>query len=247
MSSVNYEKKNIEEVEVISVGYKVAHSLNLVLFTLLAVTGAMLLFPDLMSWLSYAVGAPLASLLGNPYPVSIGEELARTSHRFLGELWGLFLIIYAIYLLAFKRIRVFDALKRPLGQQIREARALVDHYVFGKPLPNDVAENLERHNVLVAYMAIELVASILLLSISGVLMVYANILGLTIDEYRILLLLHDLGFYLGLIFIFAHLFAVLHPTNRPLLLAMFGYGKIPLSWAQRHMPKYLKYVKRSTT
>jgi formate dehydrogenase subunit gamma len=46
----------------------------------------MLLFPDLMSRLSYAVGAPLAASLGNPYPVSVGEELARTSHRFLADL-----------------------------------------------------------------------------------------------------------------------------------------------------------------
>ncbi|AEA12708.1 Formate dehydrogenase gamma subunit [Thermoproteus uzoniensis 768-20] len=239
MDSVNSEK----EIEVASLGYRLAHQINLVLITLLAVTGAMLLFPDLMSWLSYAVGAPLAAFLGNPYPVSVGEELARTSHRFLGELWGVFLIVYAIYLLAFRRIRVFDALKKPIGQQIREAKALAGHYIFGRPLPDDVARELERHNVLVAYMAVLLVLGILLLSASGVLMVYSSVLGLSEDVYRLLLFLHDLGFYITLLFIFAHLFAVLHPTNRPLLIAMFGQGKAAAEWVQKHMPKFLRHVK----
>ncbi len=241
MASVNNEK----EIEIASPGYRLAHGLNLVLITLLAITGAMLLFPELMSWLSYAVGAPLAAFLGSPYPTSVGEELARASHRFLGEIWGLFLIVYVIYLLAFRRIHVFDALRKPLGQQIREAKALANHYVFGKPLPDDVAKNLDRHNVLVAYMAIVLVVGIVLLSISGVLMVYSNYLGLSETVFRYMLLLHDLGFYLVLLFIFLHLFASLHPANRPLLSAMFGYGKVALEWAQKHMPNYLKHVKRS--
>ena len=240
MSSVNSEK---EEVEVASMGYRISHQINLVLITLLAITGSMLLFPGLMSWLSYAVGAPLAAFLGSPYPVSVGEELARTSHRFLADVWGVFLIVYAIYLLVFRRIHVFDALRKPLGDQIREARALADHYILGKPLPDDVASSLERHNVLVAYMTVVLVVGIVLLSASGVLMVYSTYLGLTEGSYRLLLLLHDLGFYLALLFIFAHLFAVLHPSNRPLLVAMFSYGRIPLEWARRHMPRYLRHVK----
>lgn len=241
MASINNEK----EIEVASLGYRLAHGLNLVLITLLAITGSMLLFPELMSWMSYAVGAPLAALLGSPYPVSVGEELARSSHRFLGEIWGVLLIVYAVYLLAFRRIHVFDALRKPLSQQIREAKALANHYVFGKPLPEDVAKSLERHNVLAAYITIVLVVGIVLLSISGVLLVYSNALGLSVAVFRDLLMLHDIGFYLVLLFIFFHLFAVLHPASRPLLNAMFGYGKVALEWAQRHMPNYLKHVKRS--
>ncbi|MEZ0248102.1 MAG: cytochrome b/b6 domain-containing protein, partial [Thermoproteus sp.] len=171
----------------------------------MAITGSLLLFPELMSWLSYAVGVPLAAAMGVSNPVSIGEELARTSHRFLGVIYGLFLIVYAIYLLAFRRIRAFDALKKPLGKQIREASALLRHYTTGEPLPDDVASELERHNVLVAYMVIILVLGLVLLSISGVLLAYSDALSLTIGQYRILLLLHDLGFYLSLIFVFLHL------------------------------------------
>ncbi|MGC8582931.1 MAG: hypothetical protein ACP5KY_03630 [Thermoproteus sp.] len=70
-----------------------------------------------------------------------------------------------------------------------------------------MARELERHSVLVAYMAVLPVLGILPPSASGVLMVYSSALGLSEDVYRLLLLLHDLGFYLTLLFIFAHLFA----------------------------------------
>jgi len=238
MSSVKYE-----EVEIASIGYKIAHTLNLVLFTLLAITGVLLLFPGLFNWLAYAVGAPLAAAVGLP-ATSVGLELGRTSHRFLGMLWGLFLIVYGIYLVMFRRVRIFDALRKPIGQQVREASALIKHYLLGKPLPEDVAKNLERHNVLVAYMTILLFFGVVLLSGSGVSMVYRDVLGLSLDDFRFLLLMHDLGFYLSLIFVFLHLFASLHPSNRPLLVAMFGYGKVPLEWAQKHMPRFLSRVQR---
>lgn len=36
--------KTVNEIEIISVGYRIAHQLNIVLFTILAITGSMLLF-----------------------------------------------------------------------------------------------------------------------------------------------------------------------------------------------------------
>ncbi|MEM1597301.1 MAG: cytochrome b/b6 domain-containing protein [Pyrobaculum sp.] len=233
MSSVNSK-----EIEVASVGYKIAHHLNIVLFTLLAITGSLLLFPDLLSWFVYAFGYPLASLLGTP-PVSTGAELARTSHRFLGIIWGVFLLVYAIYLIAFRRVEVLRPLGKPLRRQVAEAAALVKHYTLGTPLPKDVAEQLDRHNVLVAYMTMLLFIGVAMLSGSGVAIVYKDYLGLTTNDVRFLLLVHDLGFYLSLLFVFAHLYATLHPSNRPLLLAMFGYGKVSLEWARSHMARYV--------
>ena len=159
-------------------------------------------------------------------------------------LWGLFLIVYGIYLVMFNRVRIFDALRKPISHQIREASALTKHYLLGKPLPEDVAKNLERHNVLVAYMTILLFIGVVLLSASGVLMVYRDVLGLSLNDFRLLLLMHDLGFYLSLIFVLLHLFASLHPSNRPLLVAMFGYGKVSLEWVQKHMPRFLSRVQR---
>ncbi|MFN3805086.1 MAG: cytochrome b/b6 domain-containing protein [Pyrobaculum sp.] len=224
-------------VEIMSVGYKIAHGLNIVLFTILAITGSILLFPDLMQILAYVIGAPLASLLGTP-PASMGAELARTSHRFIGVLWGVFLAVYGLYLAAFRRAVVFRPLLKPFSQQVREAKALLAHYIAGKPMPQDVEERLDRHNVLVAYMALLLLAGLLLLSISGVLLMFSDMF--TVGTVRLMLFLHDLGFYLSVIFLLAHLFATLHPSNRPLLLAMFGYGRVPLEWARRHMGRYVQ-------
>ena len=242
---VNATKVN-QYVEVASVGYRLMHLLNLVLITLLAITGSMLLFPNIMNWLSYAMGVSMAvSGLGTPYPVSAGLELARSLHRFFGMIWGISFIIYGVYLLAFRKVRLFDALKHPLSQQMREARALFEMYVFGKPIPEDVAKNLERHNVLVAYMSLILIIGLVFLSISGVLMVYREFLDITAAEYRVLLLLHDIGFYLVLLFLYVHLYASFHPANRPLLTAMFSDGKVALEWVKEHMAGwYQKYVER---
>jgi tetrahydromethanopterin S-methyltransferase subunit C len=41
-------------------------------------------------------------------------------------------------------------------------------------------------------------------------MIYLN---LTPDQHRIMLLLHDIGFYLSILFTLAHIFAVAHPAN----------------------------------
>ncbi|MEM1932672.1 MAG: cytochrome b/b6 domain-containing protein [Pyrobaculum sp.] len=230
--------KTVNEIEIISVGYRIAHQLNIVLFTILAITGSMLLFPDIFAALAYAIGAPLAAALGLP-PVSVGLELARTSHRFLGFVWGVVLIVYGLNLLLFRKVEVFAPLKRPIAQQIREAKALVAHYLAGRPLPPDVENNLHRHNVLVSYLSILLLLGLVLLAVSGVLLTYAPALGLSSSAVSLLLLLHDIGFYFSLLFLLGHLFATTHISNRPLLNAMFGGGKVPLSWARRHMAKYL--------
>lgn len=230
--------ESVKEIEVVSIGYKIAHHLNIVLYTILAVTGSILLFPDLMAALTYAIGAPLASALGLP-PVTVGAELARTSHRFLGFVWGALLIVYGLHLVIFRKVTVFAPLKKPLSQQIKEAKAIVAHYIAGRPLPKDVEAGLHRHNVLVFYLTILLVAGLALLAVTGVLLVYAPVLALSPSAVALLLLLHDVGFYLSLLFLLGHLFASTHISNRPLLEAMFGSGKVPIWWAKRHMARYL--------
>lgn len=226
------------EVEVASASYRIFHHVNLALFTILAVTGGALLFSEFTWWLMAAVGAPLAGVLGLD-PVAAGGMLFRTSHRFLSHVWGAVLIVYAIYLLAFRRVEVFKPLKKPLKMQIREAKALAAKYLLGREIPSDVASNLDRHNVMVAYMSLVLLIGLALLSISGVALVYQDVLGLTPTQAMLMLLLHDVGFVLSLLFVALHLFAVLHPANRPLLLAMFGSGKVDAKWAEKHMFKYV--------
>ncbi len=228
----------MDKVEVVSIGYKIAHHWNLILFTVLAITGGVLFSIEVTSWFAYVVGSPLSTVSGTD-PVTTGVQLLRTSHRFIGFVWGALLTVYALYLLIFRRVQVFKPLTKPLGRQIAEANAIVAHYMLGKPLPPDVERELDRHNVLVSYMALILLVSILFLSVSGVLLVYRDALGITPTTASWLLLLHDVGFALGLLFVALHLFAATHPSNRPLLNAMFGDGKADLGWLQRHMPRYL--------
>ncbi|AFA39429.1 Cytochrome b(N-terminal)/b6/petB [Pyrobaculum oguniense TE7] len=226
------------KIEIVSIGYKIVHHWNLILFTILALTGSVLFSIELMGWLAYAVGAPLSAVLGVD-PLTAGVQLVRTSHRFIGFVWGALLTVYGLYLLVFRRVEVFKPLKKPIGQQIREAKAIAAHYMLGRPMPKDIEESLDRHNILVSYMALLLFISIVLFGISGVGLVFRDSLGLSSATAGVLLLLHDVAFALGLLFVAMHLFAVTHPSNRPLLNAMFGDGTIELEWAKKHMPKFL--------
>jgi len=235
MSGVKYY-----EVEVASKSYRIAHALSIVLYTLLVISG---LNPRMFDGLAYAVGAPLAAAVGLPATSAVREP-GRVIHMFLGVSWGLFLIVYGIYLVAFRRVRMFDALRKPIGQQVREASAFIKHYLLGKPLPEDVAKSLERHNVLATYVTIILLIGLAISLTTGALMAYGRALGLSPSDFRLLEGIHELGFRISLIFVVPHLFAVLHPSNRPLLVAMFGKGKVPLEWAQKHMPRFLSRVQR---
>ncbi len=231
-----------EEIEILSMGARIAHTLNLVFFTLLVLTGIVLLWIETFAWIIHPIGVPLAPLFGldqETEAITAGAQVARVIHRFIGPLWGALLITYGIYLVAARKIRVFDPLRKPLRQQIREAIALTNHYALGKPLPRDVEENLDRHNVLVSYLTVMLIIALIMLGGSGAAIIYLN---LTPDQHRIMLLLHDIGFYLSILYTLAHIFAVTHPTNIPLLKAMFTNGMLSIEWVERHMPLYVKRI-----
>ncbi|MEM4971461.1 MAG: cytochrome b/b6 domain-containing protein [Sulfolobales archaeon] len=228
------------EIEILGMGTRIAHTLQLIFFTLLVLTGLVLLSIELFAWIVYPIGVPLAPIVGlsqETGAVTVGVEVARAIHRFTGPLWGALLIVYGIYLVITRKILVFEPLKKPLRQQIREAIALLNHYALGKPLPRDVEENLDRHNVLVSYLTVVLIIAFILVGGSGAAMIYLN---LTPDQHRIMLLLHDIGFYLSILFTLAHIFAVTHPNNIPILKAMFTNGRVALRWAEQHMPRYIR-------
>jgi len=228
----------MDKIEIISRGERITHNWNIVLFTLLVLTGTVLFSIELMGWFAYIIGAPLSSLLGEE-PVTIGTQLLRTSHRFIGFAWGALLTVYGLYLLIFRRVEMFRPLTKPLSQQIKEAKELTGHYVLGKPITPDVAQNLDRRDVLASYITLLLFAAVVLISFSGVALVFKEPLGLSPSMAGLMLLLHDVGFMFSLIFVAGHLFAVTHPVNRPLLNAMFDDGKIDLTWLKHHMPRYL--------
>lgn len=227
-------------VEIISLSYRIAHAHNLHFWSFLAVTGAVMLAIQYFGWIAYAVGYPAAVLLRlDPTvdAVTLGVQILRVLHRIFGILWGALVITYGVYLVAFRKLEVLRPLTKPLKEQIAEVKALIGRYLFGKPIPKEVEEKLDRHNVLVAYTVIILAIGMAMLAFSGAAMVF---LPLSVEQYRQMLLLHDLGFYLTLIFVYLHLFAVLHPANAPILRAMFRDGMLSLEEARKHMPKWLQ-------
>jgi len=231
--------KEARWVEVISSSYRIAHAHNIHLWSFLAVTGGTLIAMEYLSPLAYVAGLPFASLLGTD-PVTAGVQIFRVLHRILGVAWGLLLIVYGCYLICFGKLEVLKPLRKPLRGQIAEAKALFSTYMLGKPLPKEVGERVERHNVLVAYMALLLAIGFLLLAVSGVGLMFRYALGLSAEQAALLLFLHDLGFGLSMLFLLLHLYAAFHPLNRPLLHAMFDDGKIPLEWAKEHMGAHLR-------
>lgn len=232
-------------IKLMDLGYRVAHLVNLIFFVSLIASGSMVFLSDLASWFALAIGEPLSTLQGvESDPVVVGIQWARTWHRIVGFAWGAFLVIYGLYYVLFDRkFHIFKALMKGLRDQFREAAALVRHYIFGQPIPEDVSSKMGRHNVLVGWLFILLLVSVALLSISGVALVYREKLGLTLSDVRLMYALHDLGFVLSLVFLFLHVYASLHPSNRPLLRAMFFHtseGEVPEDWARKHMGAILR-------
>jgi formate dehydrogenase subunit gamma len=231
-----------DELEIASVGYRLAHWLNLILFLTLLITGLVLLEIEVFAYIVYPLGAPIATLLGldpGTGAVTAGVQIARMLHRMAGLLWGFIIVVYVAYLLVSGRLEMLRVLRKPVGQQLREASAILSHYLLGRELPEDVRKGLDRHNVLTAYLALLLAIGVVLVGFSGLAMAY---LDLTPSQYRLMLLLHDIGFYLTVIFLIGHVFAVFHPSNVILLKAMFGDGRVPLSWAREHMNAYVERV-----
>ncbi|MCE4602506.1 MAG: cytochrome b/b6 domain-containing protein [Desulfurococcales archaeon] len=224
-------------IRVMDLAYRAGHLVNLILFISLIVSGLMLFASDATSWIALAIGQPLSTLEGvDADPVVVGIQWARTWHRVVGLAWGAFVVVYLVYYLSFNRkFHILKAIARSLGEQAREAAALVKHYTLGKPIPWEVKARMGRYNVLTGWLFILLLASTILLSISGVALLYKEQLGLSLSTTRLMYALHDIGFALALGFLLLHTYATLHPSNRPLLRAMFTSGEVPEDWAAEHL------------
>jgi formate dehydrogenase subunit gamma len=53
-----------KEIEILSMGTRIAHTLQLIFFTLLVLTGLALLSIELFAWVVYPIGVPLAPMVG---------------------------------------------------------------------------------------------------------------------------------------------------------------------------------------
>lgn len=232
--------------ELMSVHYRAFHMINLVLFAGLAISGLLISYTDdyeILQTLVKPLGAPVATLQGlNPeeHAVSSGLLAVRLIHRFVAVLWGAAILGYLVVLFATGNIRVFEPLRRSPSEIYAEAKAVLLRYTIGKPIPKEVEERMWRHNVLVSLAVIVLAIGAALISISGSAIV---LLPLSPEQHRLMLTLHNVGFYLTVIFLAAHWFASLHPANIPLLKAMFGDGRVTVELAEHHMKAYFEKIK----
>ncbi|MEN2999853.1 MAG: cytochrome b/b6 domain-containing protein [Acidilobaceae archaeon] len=236
------EVRGMEEdrkIELLTAGYRTWHLANLTMFALLFTTGLLFVALPWTSWLAYAVGTPLATLSGldpETYAVTAGVQLLRTLHRLLGLIWGGVIIAYFLYLLLSGRIVIYRALMKPLGVQLREAFYVAKVYTVGGEIPEDVRKHMHRHNVLAVYANSLLVLGFVMLGISGVSLMLLS--HSEVELHRLMIVLHNLGFYTIMLFVMSHIFASLHPRNFWLASAMFGNGMVSEKHAREDMPAY---------
>lgn len=232
--------------ELMSVHYRAFHMINLILFAGLTISGLLISYTDdhaILQTLVKPLGAPVATLQGldvEEHAVSAGLLAVRLIHRFVAVLWGAAMAGYLFVLLVTGNIRVFEPLMRSPSEIYAEAKAVLLRYTIGKPIPREVEEKMRRHNVLVSLAVIVLAIGVILISVSGTAIV---LFDLSPEQHRLMIALHNAGFYLTVLFLVAHWFATFHPANIPVLKAMFGDGRITVEFAEHHMKAYFEKIK----
>ncbi|MEM0440932.1 MAG: cytochrome b/b6 domain-containing protein [Candidatus Caldarchaeum sp.] len=117
----------------------------------------------------------------------------------------------------------------PSWREIREAAIIAFRWIgLTRKYPQiGFHHPLEKIYLLAAH------AGLLLLGVSGILMVF-DVLGVHYKAF--LLLIHDIGFLLLGVPLFAHFMLAINPVNREALKAIFVDGKVTRSWAKKHHP-----------
>jgi len=158
-------------------------------------------------------------------------------HIWLGFSWGAVLVLYGASLLRTHAVHLFDGIRKPISSQASEASALLQNYLLGKDLPQNVRHDMARHNVLASYASVLMIFSFAQLAISGTWLVF---LTPGSPPYQSLRQVHNLGVLLTIIFFALHLFGVVQRQSRPLLRAVFTDGMVSRVWLEEHMGKILK-------
>jgi formate dehydrogenase subunit gamma len=157
-------------------------------------------------------------------------------HVSLGISSLIILLGYGVYLIKYRKVRLFDGLHKTLPDQLKEAQAVLLNYAEGAVLPGDVKRTMGRYNVLASYASVLLTIAAASLAVSGISL---TLLKPPNSLLLIMLRIHIAGVYLVAFFFLLHFSAVIMGGNRPLLRAVFTNGKVPLSWARDHMAKFL--------
>jgi formate dehydrogenase subunit gamma len=187
-----------------------------------------------------SLSALLLTGILRPRTLDLGPSFL-SFHIDFGILSGIALAVYCIFLTFKGRVRLFDALRNPVPNQIKEASAILGSYLSGSPFPEDVKQVMGRHNILATYASLGLGLSFIPLTIGGIALTLVQ-RGTSI--YEEMKLLHVFGVGLIALFFLVHLFAVSNRDNRPLLRAVFSNGRVSLEWAREHIPAYLRRLQR---
>ena len=182
----------------------------------------------------------LTGFLG-PRSFNLGQPFL-SFHIDFGILSGVVLAIYCIFLTAKGRVRLFDALRNPISNQIKEASAILGSYLGGSPYSEDVKQGMGRHNILATYASLGLGLSFIPLTFGGIALILVQRGTSLYEEMK---LLHVFGVGLIALFFLVHLFAVSNRDNRPLLRAVFSNGRVSLEWAREHIPAYLRKLQKN--
>lgn len=223
------------EVEVASLSYRIVHVIVAILLVTLITTGLMGGEIDENNEIkNIGESGEIEGIEEGNSAINVVVPLGGL-HTALGMSLFATAAGYTAFLTATGRIRTFDGIRRPISRQVSEAIGVIRHYITGAPLPDEI----ERHNVLASYLTLFLAGALSVQLVSGAVMAFGRGV-LPEGVLEIAEEVHEVGWILILVFVVFHLFAVLHPSNRPLLKAMFGNGRVPIDWARRHMPGYLK-------
>lgn len=163
-------------------------------------------------------------------------------HRYAGLLWGSLIILYGLYaIIRRRRVRILEPIARPIVEQVREGFSVVGKYFLNIRISEQVRSRMGRHNVMASYAFVMLMFAFLLLGIGGLGLMYFPGGG---EENDLWLGIHLAGAGLLVLFVLAHVFAVMNKANWPLIPAVFLTGKVKREWAEKSMPGYVAGAER---
>ncbi|MCX8193689.1 MAG: cytochrome b/b6 domain-containing protein [Nitrososphaeria archaeon] len=84
---------------------------------------------------------------------------------------------------------------------------------------------------------------LILLGVSGIPMVFFDI---TPSMKAVLLLIHDLGFFMVAVPLVGHFMLSINPVNKEALRAMFYDGRVTIEWAEKHHPLWIEHKERKS-
>ncbi len=204
------------------------------------ITGLPLIHSELFGWIAIIIGYPFSFLFRNSLAtLAVGLEVTRWIHRI--SAFGLASVLVPYGVLELSRIKQWEIWPEcwSLSCLKRGIHDLVDYYVYKKKA------EFGKYNLGQKLWTWAVIIGIIWMFSTGVILWFKGLFD--IDIVLIAHLLHDIGFYLSIIGLTAHVYlAVLIPEHKPMIEAMFDSGELPEEFVKEHHPKwYEKILARS--